>query len=243
VTLHATDASRAAFALAMIALGAHALATHGTVGVWGPVPHGVPAPPGLPWFIGGLVVACGLGLPWRRTLPIAARVLAAWLLLWLLLARLVDAMMAPAIAGYWSGCGETLVPLAATWTLLALPGWRGPVVARVMYGLALIPFGAAHVVYLKETASLVPAWLPAPRAWAIATGATYLAAGLALLAGWRTRLAAGLVALQIAGFTALVWLPIVASGQADVSAWSETAISLMLSAAAWVLAQAMPRRD
>jgi uncharacterized membrane protein len=232
-----------AFATTLVALGAHALVTQGTVGVWGPMPHGVPVPAVLPWFIGGLVVACGLGLLWRRTLPLAARVLVGWLVLWLLLARLVDAMMAPAIAGYWSGCGETLVPLAATWVLLALDGWRGRVVARVMFGLALIPFGVAHFVYLKETASLVPAWLPAPRAWAMFTGGAYLLAAAALLSGVLARLAAALAALQIAGFTALVWLPILASGHADASSWSESVISLMLSAAAWVIAQAMPRRD
>ena len=237
----ADDAARTAFAVSIVVLGAHALVTHGSVGVWGPVPHGVAVPAGLPWFIGGLVAACGLGMMWSRTLPLAARVLLAWLVLWLLLARLVDAMMAPAIAGYWSGCGETLVPLAATAMLLARPGTRGHVVARVLFGLALVPFGVAHFVYLKETASLVPAWLPAPSAWAMATGAAYLAAAIALLAGFRARLAALLVALQIAGFTGLVWLPILASGHADASAWSESAISLMLTAAAWVIAQAMPR--
>ncbi len=106
----------------------------------------------------------------------------------------------------------------------------------MLYGLALVPFGVAHFVYLKETVSLVPAWLPWPRAWAMATGGACLAAALALLAGVRARLAAVLVAAQIGGVTVLVWGPVLASGQGDASAWSEGVISLALTAAACVMA-------
>ena len=234
-------ASRLAFAASLVVLGAHALVTRHIGGVWGPVPGFVPVRTQamLPLPIGMLVVACGLGLLWPRTAPAAARVLLGWLVLWLVVARLAEAAMAPAVAGYWSGCGETLVPAAAAWALQARDDARGRVVARVMFGLALLPFGLAHFIYLKETMSLVPAWLPAPRAWAMFTGAAYLAAAVALLTGVLVRLAATLAALQIAGFTALVWLPILASGHADASSWSEGVISLMLSAAAWVLAQAL----
>ncbi len=239
--LRGADAARVAFAASLVVLGAHALVTRSIGGVWGPVPAFVPARAALPWLLGTVVAACGAGLPWRRTAPVAACVLLGCLLLWLVFARLVEAAGAPAVEGYWSGCGETLVPLAATWMLLA--GERGSqrVVARSLYGLALLPFGLAHFVYLKETASLVPAWLPAPRAWALATGGAYLVAALALLAGVGARLAAVLVAVQVGAFTALVWLPIVAAGRADASAWSETVISLMLTAAACVMAQALRR--
>ncbi len=236
--MRSAEAARVAFAASLVAVGGHALVTQHIVGIWGPVPRFVPLQAVLPWLIGVLVIACGLGLPWRRTAPVAARVLLGWLLLWLV-ARLAEAAMAPAVEGYWSGCGETLVPAAAAWALQSRAGARGRVVARVMFGLALIPFGLAHFIYLKETSSLVPAWLPAPRAWAMLTGGAYLAAAIALLTGVLARLAAVLVALQIAGFTALVWLPIVASGHADASSWSETVISLMLTAAAWVIAEAL----
>ena len=245
--------SRLAFSASVIVVGIHALVTHTVVGVWGPVPRFVPAPASLAWGVGVVMATCGFGLLWRRTTLVAARVLLTWLLLWLLLARLVEAAMAPAVEGYWSGCGETLVLAAAAWLLMARQaddgaarrpafacGPRGRVIARVLYGLALVPFGLAHFVYLKETMSLVPAWLPWPRGWALLTGAAYLAAALALLTGVRARLAAGLAAWQIGAFTVLVWLPIVASGRADASACSETVISLALTAAACVIAAALP---
>ena len=240
--MRSAQAARVAFAASLVAVGGHALDTQHVGGIWGPGPRFVPAQAALPWLIGVLVIACGVGLPWRRTAPVAARVLLGWLLLWLVVARLAEAAMAPAVEGYWSGCGETLVPAAAAWMLIARDDERGRIVARVLYGLALIPFGIAHFVYLKETASLVPAWLPAPRAWAMLTGGAYLAAAAALLAGMCARLAAALVAFQIGAFTALVWLPVLASGHADASSWSESVISLMLTAAACVIAQGVPRR-
>ena len=232
--------ARIAFAASMMACGAHALVTREVAGIWGPVPKFVPAQAALPWLVGVVMLACGAGLLWRRTTSLAARALLGWLLLWLVLARLAEAAMAPGVAGYWSGVGETLVVAAAAGMLVAA-GDRGRLVARVLYGLALIPFGLAHFVYLKETASLVPAWLPSPRAWAMVTGGAYLAAAAALLTGVCTRVASVLAAVQIGGFTALVWLPVLASGKADASAWSESVISLALTAAACAIAQGLRR--
>jgi len=235
-------AARIAFAASMVGYGLHALVTRTLAGIWGPVPKFFPAQAALPWLVGVVMLACGIGLLWRRSTPLAARVLLAWLLLWLGLARLAEAAMAPGVAGDWSGVGETLAVAAAALVLVrAAAGDRGRLVARVSYGLALIPFGLAHFAYLKETASLVPAWLPSPRAWAMFTGGAYLAAAVAMLTGVCARLAAVLAAVQIGGFTALVWLPILASGRADASAWSEGAISLALTAAACVVAEGLRR--
>ena len=241
--------SQAAFAAAMIAVGLHGLVSGDIAGIWGPVPAGLPGRAALPWVCGAVTLACGLGLPWRATTAVAARVLLAWLLLWLLTMRLFAALKAPAVEGYWSGCGETAVVAAAAWivwtsvatardrqALRWATGDSGRRLARALHGLALIPFGVAHFVYAKQTAALVPGWLPAPAAWAAFTGGAYIVAGVALLVDRCARWAAVLAALQIALLTVLVWLPIDASGHADASAWSETVISCALTAAAWVIA-------
>jgi len=141
------------------------------------------------------------------------------------------------------------VILAGAWVLYAWFGndWdrqrlafatgdQGLRIARIIYGLSMVAFGVAHFAYAKLTASLVPAWLPAPMAWAYFTGATYIAAGVAILVGRYARLAAVLSAWQIGLFTLLVWIPMVVTGNIDAGKWGEFVVSCVLTAAAWVVA-------
>lgn len=81
-------------------------------------------------------------------------------------------------------------------------------IARLLAGACAICFGSTHLVYLKETAAFVPAWIPPNQSfWAIATGVGYIAAGLALLTRLRLRLAAPLLAAMMTSFVILVHIP------------------------------------
>ncbi len=57
-----------------------------------------------------------------------------------------------------------------------------------------------------------------------------------MLIGVYVRLVAALSAFEICMFTLLVWVPIVAKGSKDAFQWSETIVSVALTAGAWVVA-------
>jgi len=238
----------AIFAATLVGLGILGLIQGKFTPTWTGVPKGFPAREALAYLCAVLSLATGMGLLWRRTAAVASRVLLLYLLAWLLLFRVFQIFSAPKAVDSWWGCGDTAVMAAGAWVLYAwfaedrdrqrlrfATGNMGLRIARVLYGLGLIPFGVAHFTNLKETVVLVPAWLPGHVAWAYFTGGAFLAAGVAVLVGVYARLAATLSALQMGLFTLLIWVPIVVAGP-NVFQWAEFVNSWTLTAAAWVVA-------
>jgi uncharacterized membrane protein len=239
------SAGHAVFAALMIGVGIQGLITGQFTMVWQPVPRGVPAREVLAYLCALLSLASGIGLLWPRTAGLAARVLLASLLLWLLIWRVRGLFLASLLEGSWS-FADTTVMAAGTWVLFAsfATDWdrkhlgfaTGVRIARVLYGLGMIPFGYAHFANLKGTAGLVPSWLPWHAGWAYFTGVTFVAAGVAMVIGVFARLAATLSALQMGLFGLLVWVPILAAGSTNAFQWMEFATTLALTAAGWVVA-------
>jgi uncharacterized membrane protein YphA (DoxX/SURF4 family) len=239
----------AAFAAALIALGVMGLVQAGATPIWTGVPKSLPARAALIGLCAVLSLGSGLGLLWRRTAAVAARVLLTSFVLWMPLFRLPLLFRSPTSSGVWWACGETAVMMAGAWVLVVgltgdrdgrqpglVTGERGIAIARVLYGLGLIPFGIGHFTYLERTVGMVPRWLPWPLGWAYFTGGAFIAAGVAVVFGVLARLAATLSAWEMTLFTVLVWIPgIVAGG--DASQWSEFVDSCALTAVGWLVAE------
>jgi uncharacterized membrane protein len=240
--------AHAVFAVTMIALGAAGLFHRDFLPLWNPIPVSGPAGSLLIYLSAFISLASGIGLLIKSMAVIAARLLLSTLSLWLLLFRLPNFLLEPAFRACWS-VFPLVVMLAATWVLYVwfAADWdhkylsfvgsnNGLRVARVLYGLCLIFFGVAHFIDAKDTVSLIPHWLPGHLFWAYFTGCAFIAAGLATLFGFCSRLAVALSALQIGLFLFVVWIPIVATGSKDPFQWSETILNLALLAGAWVVA-------
>lgn len=236
--------SRTAFALLLIAVGAWGLAAGDFVAIWAPgiQPSGIRPAAALACAL--VSAGTGAGLLVDRLARISARILLGFLALWMAWCKLPPLLNAPLVLASWESLGETMVVAAAAWALAVATGEvstddlanrrvQGPL---VLYGCALIAFGAAHFGYPVMTAALVPRWLPSPLDWVYFTGAAYIAAGVVLVAGWFRIPAALLSSLQMAMFGILVWLPKIVDGARDPDTINEAAISFALALSGWVVA-------
>ena len=243
--------ARVFFALGLVGLGVLSLVYGDFALQWQPVPPWVPARTYLAYASGAILIALGAGLLSKRASSLSSGVLFVYALIWLLL-KLPAVVMAPLQEYNWLGFGEIAVIFAAALVLFArdheqrasstlkfATGENGVRIARLIFGLALIPIGLSHFVYLAPTVGFVPAWLPFRTGWAYLTGAGHIAAGLGVLFGIVPRLAGMLEAAMIGIFTALVWVPLVAQTPSQLN-WTGFLISWIIGAAAWVVAAELP---
>ncbi len=230
------------YGLAAVLLGAVILAWHDFTATWQPVPDALPQRALFAYLAGGVFLVAGVSLVPRRWERLAALAVAAVSLVFAVgwVGRIAGA---PHVFGTWLGLAEqTAVVLGGLAIVAGRSAARWRTSCACCSAMCLLAFGTAHLLYVKETAAMVPAWLPpGTRFWALATGVADIAAGLALLAGPFALVAARLAMLMFLGFGALVWLPMLMAMPADQTAWAGTAITLAIAAAAWAVADLIAR--
>jgi uncharacterized membrane protein len=240
------------FAIGMIGLGILALIYGDFALVWQPVAAWVPARTFLAYCAGVLMLLGGIGLLYPATAKWSIRILFPYLVVWVLL-KVPALFVAPKMEAVWLGVGELIVLMIGGWILcLRLGGvpeesWlsfatseRAISIARVIFGLSLIPIGLSHIVYLKQTVEFVPAWLPPNREfWAYLTGAGQIASGLGIIFSVLPKAAAWAEAGQISLYTLLVWVPAIMAAPTKRLPWTAFFISWAIASGAWAVAQDM----
>lgn len=228
--------------------------------IWQPLPTGFP---GREVWVAGIaliLLAASAGICFPRTALPGILAIGAYLAAWMLV-RAAAFASDPLGIGSWYGICEPLAPLAAAAILYAslrpqssaaqtpfLAGARAVRAERVLFGLACAVFGLAHFGFADLTASMVPAWLPGPMAFAYGTGLGHLAAGIGIALGILPRLAATLEAAMMSSFGLLVWVPSLFANPPPEWAmppqnqWSELVVTLLLAASAWIIAASLRDR-
>lgn len=108
--------------------------------------------------------------------------------------------------------------------------------ARLGIGVCAVSFTLAQIVYLRFTATLVPAWIPPNQIfWTILTTVAFGLAAIAILINVRARLALQLMTLMLALFGLLVWVPRLIAHPEMHGNWSEFAINFLVTGAAWIV--------
>jgi uncharacterized membrane protein len=243
------------FAVGMIGLGILALVYGDFALVWQPVALWIPGRTILAYGSGLIMLLGGVGLLLRTTAAWSARILFPYLIVWLLL-KVPALVVAPQMEAVWLGFGELAVLLAGGWVLFAklaelreespltfATGQNGIHLAQMLFAVSIIPIGLSHLVYVKETADLVPAWLPYRVGWAYLTGAGQIACGLGVLFSIFPRVAARAEAGMMSLFTLLVWGPAILAAPTTRLPWTAFFISWAIASAAWIVAQNVPPKQ
>jgi len=220
-------------------------------------PAGQSLPAWIPWreiWVHGsavLVLAASAGLFFSRTALVSILTIGAYLAVWALLG-IPQIISGPLSIGGWYGFCEALSSLVGAWilytTLRRISGERAARVARALFGLTCVFYGWSHFAYADYTATMVPSWLPGRLEIAYFTGLGHIAAGIGLVVVILPRLAAILEAIMVSLFSLLVWVPsFFMQPRPDWATppqnqWSEFVVTLVLSAAAWIVATSLRER-
>jgi uncharacterized membrane protein YphA (DoxX/SURF4 family) len=215
-----------------------------------PVPTAVPDRAALAYAAAVFMLVAGAAVEWRRTAAWAAALLCAYY------ALIVVVLMNGRVAlahyaeyGAYDSAAEQLAIAAAALIVFAANARIDAALAarltrlgQLAFGVCALVFGGAHFAYMNLTVPLVPKWLPPSQVfWAYATGLGHIAAGVAILTGVRARLAAILLTAMYASFTPLVHLPMLLADPTSFVNWTENALNLALTGAAWVVADSLAR--
>lgn len=203
----------------------------------------------LACIVAVIEILAGVAIQWPKTVRAGAIALAGLFLIFALF--MVPFIVAkPKAFGYWDGFFEPLSQGAGALIVYAMAIRRGSgrlgrlaQFGYICFGICLIPFTAAQVVYLSHTAELVPKWLPPGQMfWAIATTVAFGLAAIALLSGRVALLASRLLTAMLLGFWVLVWLPICSRTPHSLENWSENVVTLSVAGAAWVVADYLSQK-
>lgn len=232
------------YGLGIMALGAVCLA-FGDFHPGQPVPKDFPDRAVLAYAVAVFMLVAGAAVEWRRALAWAAAAITAYFAIFVVilmngrvwLAHYAEFLPYENLAIQLAITMGGLIVCAQSANIEAATASRLTQAARIAFGLCAIVFGIAHFEYMNLTAPLVPKWLPPSQEfWGYATGIAHIAAGAAILTGVKARLAAVLLTIMFALFSAMVHIPMVIADPANHWIWNENAVNLALIGAAWVVA-------
>jgi uncharacterized membrane protein YphA (DoxX/SURF4 family) len=214
------------------------------------VPKAFPDRTALAYAVAAFMLMAGAAVEWRRTAAWGAAALTAYYALivvilmygHVMLTHYAEFLTYEGVAIQLAIAAGGLIVYAANANIDAALAARLTRLGQLAFGVCALIFGGAHFVYMNLTAPLVPKWLPpAPEFWAYATGVGHIAAGVAILTGVQARLAAILLTAMFASFTPLVHVPMLLADPSSHWIWSENAVNLALTGAAWVVADSLAR--
>jgi uncharacterized membrane protein YphA (DoxX/SURF4 family) len=113
---------------------------------------------------------------------------------------------------------------------------------RLLFGISMILFGVQHHMYAKFLATLVMAWLPAHLFWIYFTGASMVAAGMAIATGIQARLAGIMLGIMFLVWVMLLHAPRVFANLHNQDELTSLFVALAFSGSSFIFAGAVKNR-
>jgi len=232
------------FALSFAAIGAISFAARDFLLFQEPVPPNIPWRETLACISAALMLVPGIGMLFPATVRRSTLILTAFVALWVVVLQIPRAVTQRRVEVNWLGVGEDSSIAAGGWLLYCAVAGRNDAsvrIARILFGLALVPIGVSHFVYLKLAVGMVPTWVPLRSPLTLLAGVGHIAAGLAILCGVVPRLAATLEASMQSLITVICWVSAVVAAPTHRAQWVTLCISTTITAAAWAVAESYGR--
>ena len=196
--------------------------------------------PAVVYIVAAIEILGGVAVQWPRTARGGAVALASLYFAFAVLG-------VPFIVGHplvYNGYGNFFEQFSLVSGALILYGLSGPNapgrlawIGYYAFGVCVVSFTLEQLLYLSNTANLVPKWIPPGQMfWAMGTTAAFALAAIALLTGFMARLASRLTTVMIVGFGVLVWLPALFADRHSFGNWSEGVETLAIAGSAWIVA-------
>jgi len=196
-----------------------------------------PARPFWGYFTAAVLIIAAVSIVAGKQTRCVAIALAVTLLLRALVVYAPRIATHPHDPGPWTSGFEILAMCGAALVI------SGVVIglARWLFAISLVVFGAQHFLYAKFVATLVPSWIPGHLFRAYFVGAAFVAAALAIAIEKNARLAATLLGLMFFLWVFMLHFPRVAASPHDGNEWTSAFVALAMCGGSWVLAGTVKR--
>ncbi|MEP6619788.1 MAG: hypothetical protein ABJE47_10745 [bacterium] len=215
-----------------------------------PLPAWLPARTVVAILVAMLLVGGAVAIIINKRAARATLTVATVLSAWLLLLHWPKVVMHPKNGGAWVVLWEVAAISVAAWmlALFALeregskpPRYAAPTL-RIVLGLALVAFGISHFVYTGYVEIVIPAWIPAHRFFAYATGAAHIAAGCSLLVRVQDQLATALLAVMFGSWVVVLHIPRALANPSHPNEWTSLLVAVCMCGTS-LIARAFLRAD
>jgi putative oxidoreductase len=119
-------------------------------------------------------------------------------------------------------------------------------IGRILFMVPFLMLGLNHFIYADAMAGAVPTWVPGGKIWVYLTGIFNIAGAVAIVSGFKARLAGLLLAILLLSYVLTVHLPGM-TGAADQGAAMNAMVNLLkdlgLAGGALIFAHAMTKKD